>query len=146
MKRDDTTNIDKNDHDELDDLLTSQGNDPAFAAALHDAQHRSRLIDDLVACRKATKVSQAVVAERMGIGQSTVSEFESGTADFFVSTAQRYARAVTARVRFVLDMPCDGPWAGASATHYRRNEPRLVYRPTEPETRLEGWREAAGCP
>lgn len=113
--------------DELDLFIEEESGDPHFVAALADAQARSRLLDDLVSCRRSMKLSQATVAERMGTTQSSVSEFETGSSDFYVSTAQRYARAITAKVRLVVEMPCDGPWAEATSTRqYVRRDAQLT--------------------
>ncbi len=43
----------------------------------------------------------------MGVRQPTVSGFEKGSSDPRLSTVQRYARALDARVRLVLEIPSE---------------------------------------
>ncbi|MBE6482999.1 MAG: XRE family transcriptional regulator [Actinomyces ruminicola] len=66
--------------------------------ALKDAELRSSLLDSLVDRRRTLGLSQKTVAERMETTQSTISEFEHGATDPFLSTLQRYARAVDAEL------------------------------------------------
>lgn len=71
----------------------------------------ARLIDDLVDLRRRRKLSQAAVAERMGVTQSAVARFESGERDARLSTIRRYAMAVDASVKH--DVRCieeDSSW------------------------------------
>lgn len=93
-------------HDDLDAFSRAESEaDPAFKAALEDAQLRRSLIEALVAARRAAALTQEAVAERMRTTQSTVSEFEGVSGDKRLSTLQRYARAVGKRVRVVIDDP-----------------------------------------
>ncbi|OWA25181.1 helix-turn-helix domain-containing protein [Streptomyces sp. CS057] len=87
--------------DELDDLdlfIEEELSHPEFEAALEDARGRSSLLRRMIARRKARKISQATVAERMETTQSAVSELESGGTDPRLSTLQRYARAIGCRL------------------------------------------------
>ena len=77
--------------------------DPAFAAAHGDVAIRTHLRASLVAQRKAMKLTQAQVAQRMDTTQSFVSEFENGGTDPHLSTFQRYGRAVGARLSMGID-------------------------------------------
>lgn len=98
------TNHHANDCDvsvDFDELLA----DPAVAAATEDAEHRSLLRAILVAQRKATHLTQKDVARLMQTTQSSVSELENGAVDPHLSTLQRYARAVGARVVVRVSMP-----------------------------------------
>ena len=52
------------------------------------------VVDHLIARRKSEGLSQQEVASRMGVGQSTVSEFESKKHTPRLSTLVRYANAV----------------------------------------------------
>lgn len=88
---------------DVDDFLS----DPEIKGAFEDAQMRSDITAQLREARKAGKISQLAVAEAMGTTQSAVSEFERGETDPQFSTIQRYARAVGARVRVVVDIPGD---------------------------------------
>jgi transcriptional regulator with XRE-family HTH domain len=91
---------------ELDSYLE----DPAFAAAYEDVAIRTRLRADLVAQRKAMKMTQREVAERMSTTQSFVSEFENGRTDPHLSTLQRYGRAVAARLSVRIELPAHCEW------------------------------------
>ena len=70
--------------------------DPAVRASFEDAATRHSVIDTLIRQRKTLGLSQAEVAKRMGVGQSTVAGFEKEMSDPRLSTLQRYARAVGA--------------------------------------------------
>ncbi|AQT78300.1 hypothetical protein B1R94_02195 [Mycolicibacterium litorale] len=58
------------------------------------------LVDDLAAIRRKRRMSQAVVARKIGISQSGVSSFESHRAEPLLSTLLRYAHAVGADITF----------------------------------------------
>lgn len=81
-----------------DEVRAAEAADPDLEAALADAEHRLRLVRELVALRRSARLSQAEVARRMGTTQSAVSALEGGEHDPYLSTLQRYARAVRARV------------------------------------------------
>lgn len=75
--------------------------DPEFRAGYEDSRERRQLIAMLVKWRKDAGLNQDEVATRMGVGQSTVSQFE-GSNDPRLSTVQRYARAVGAKPHFLV--------------------------------------------
>lgn len=79
-------------------LLADKLTDPAVKAGFDDAARRRRLIEELVEARKERGLTQKQVGELMGVSQSTVAEFESGTSDPRLGTVQRYARAVDRRM------------------------------------------------
>lgn len=79
--------------------------DPSFKGSLEDAEEARRLVDALIALRKHCQLSQVEVAKRMGVRQPTVSGFEKEPSDPKLSTLQRYARALDARLRLVLEVP-----------------------------------------
>lgn len=56
------------------------------------------LITMIAAYRRATGLRQADVAARMGTGQSSVSDLESGVVSPGVDTLERYAQAVGVRI------------------------------------------------
>ncbi len=58
-----------------------------------DASRRA-LVDDLVARRVASGLTQTEVAARMGTSQSAVARLEAGEVDVRLSTIERYAAAV----------------------------------------------------
>ena len=61
-------------------------------------ENHERLLADLVRHRKKHNLTQATVAERMGVSQPTVSEFERYDANPTLSTIRRYALAVGVRL------------------------------------------------
>jgi transcriptional regulator with XRE-family HTH domain len=66
------------------------------------ADQRRRLMTDLVAERRAARLSQTQVAARMGTSQSAVARLESGEADARASTLERYAAAVGRQITWVV--------------------------------------------
>lgn len=105
--------------DEFGPYLEEAKQDPAFRAAYEDAEERHRIIDKLVGLRRALGLSQTAVAQRMNVRQPTVSQFETEGSDPRLSTLQRYARAVTARLRFVPVIPSECDWISTSTVAYR---------------------------
>ena len=75
--------------------------DVEFRAGYDDAVERERMIAALVERRNKAGLSQKQVAKAMGVGQSTISQFE-GSTDPRLSTMQRYARAVGAQTHFLV--------------------------------------------
>ncbi|MEV0327928.1 helix-turn-helix transcriptional regulator [Micromonospora echinospora] len=88
---------------ELLGLMGIDPDDPEVVAALEDARAAERLVDTLVTQRQRLGLSQADVAERMHTTQSAVSKFERAGGDPRLSTLQRYARSVEARLRWAVD-------------------------------------------
>lgn len=66
------------------------------------------LLSDLVEIRKAHNLTQAVVAERMGVSQSAVAQMERYDANPTLSTLTRYALAVGARMEHRVIDDVDG--------------------------------------
>jgi transcriptional regulator with XRE-family HTH domain len=106
--------------DEFGPYLEEAKREPAFRAAFEDAEELHRLLDSLVGLRRALKLSQSAVAKRMGVGQPTVSGFETEGSDPRLSTLQRYARAVEARLRLRLEWPAECDWVSSSTAAYAR--------------------------
>jgi transcriptional regulator with XRE-family HTH domain len=90
---------------------------PENTAATDDADARKRrtrakelakndylLMSALVTIRKESGLSQAEVADRLGITQQAVSKIESYDADPRLSTVRRYAHAVEALVVHLVDL------------------------------------------
>ena len=67
---------------------------------MQDTEKAVSLREQLVAMRLAKKLRQVDVAESMGVGQPSVSEFERGETNPRLDTLQRYARAIGARIEF----------------------------------------------
>jgi len=63
---------------------------------------------DLVQQRKHMKLTQTDVAERMGVRQSTVAEFEKHDSNPTLRTIERYASAVDGKIRLSVEDDC-GP-------------------------------------
>jgi len=106
------------DEDEFEEYLSESLRDRGFRAAYEDAEARSRVLGVLVKIRQAFHLTQTQVAQRMQTTQSFVSELENGATDPHLSTLQRYARAVTARLLVTIEMPPDGPWLPADQGAY----------------------------
>jgi len=96
--------------DELDAHVAESMQDPEFRAASEDVDHRYDLIEALVALRKRLGLTQKDVASRMGVKQPTVSGFETEGSDPRLSTIQRYARAVQAHARVVVQVSLECDW------------------------------------
>lgn len=111
--------------DELDSYVAEAKKDPAFRAAYEDVAERHSILDRLVGLRRHRRLSQRAVAERMGVGQPTVSGFETENSDPRLSTLQRYARAVGAKLRLVLVIPNECDWISVGANVYRGGNPQM---------------------
>ncbi|MBF6180151.1 helix-turn-helix domain-containing protein [Nocardia otitidiscaviarum] len=64
---------------------------------------RRRLLTDLVAARRAARLSQTEIAARMHTSQSAVARLEAGQVDVRISTLERYAAAIGSRITWGLD-------------------------------------------
>lgn len=100
--------------------------DPEVRAGYEETRERLKLLAALVKVRKDLGLSQQEVADRMGVGQSTLSQLE-GSADPRLSTVQRYARAVGAKVSFVMTPPVAkvSQWMPTE----QKQQPRQVWKP-----------------
>lgn len=122
---------------ELFDQLGLDPDDPRTQAALEDARAAERLIDSLVQLRLQIGATQTDVAEEMETTQSAVSKFERAGGDPHLSTLQRYARAVGARLwlRAVVEQNDKPSWqadyvvASTSEALAEENEPAAVVVP-----------------
>jgi DNA-binding XRE family transcriptional regulator len=99
--------------DELEPFIADQRRkDPAFAAAWETRENRESIIGALLARRRELGLTQADVADAMGVTQATVSEFESADVDPRLATIVRYARAVHCTLEISLsptDIEVSGP-------------------------------------
>ncbi|GEM_PF-1160825 len=95
--------------DSLESEIEESLKDPQYRAAFEDSNQRHEIIDALIERRKDRSLTQKQVAERIGVGQSTVAGFENEGSDPRLSTVQRYARAVEARcvVSIQYSIACD---------------------------------------
>jgi transcriptional regulator with XRE-family HTH domain len=80
------------------DLLGIDLDDHAEAAEVAAIERDMDLIETLVQLRRDQKLTQEQVADRMGISQPTVSDFERLGGDPHLSTIRRYAHAVGAHL------------------------------------------------
>lgn len=109
---------------DLDDFIEEASLDPDFRHAYEDARNRSVLLRNLIRARKLQRISQSDVAKFMGTTQSAVSDLEGGQTDPYLSTLQRYARAVNAQMKIGLSfatsataaLNLDTPWRTAEAS------------------------------
>ncbi|AFJ34724.1 helix-turn-helix domain-containing protein [Mycobacterium sp. MOTT36Y] len=117
--------------------------DPGFKVALEDAEELQRLLDTLITLRRERHLSQTDVAERMGVRQPTVSGFEKQS-DPRMSTLQRYARAVEARLRFVVENPSTCGWVSPGTQAYLRGQTTQVGSSTHKNCKiLATWRHTS---
>jgi transcriptional regulator with XRE-family HTH domain len=106
-------------------LLDQELKDDEFRGAYEDALNIDALIDQLIALRHRRGINQSQLARSMGVGQSTVSGFENESTDPRISTLQRYARALDARVTVGLEV-CNERGAWHSATFHSWKESTLA--------------------
>ena len=86
--------------DFLDELITeSSAQDSSFAGKVEAAFDRRVFARGMAEKRKAMRLSQQVVAERMGSTQPVVSKIENG-GDVQISTLERYAMAIECRLEW----------------------------------------------
>ena len=87
------------DRERLDDLLRQirEGD----ASGIQDAamELTKRLMDSLIEARRESGLSQAEVAERMGVSQPAIGRLETGTHSPTLMTLARYASAIGVDVR-----------------------------------------------
>lgn len=127
--------------DELESYLAGARHDPVFLAAYEDAEERQSILDRLVGLRRDRHLTQSAIAARMGVRQPTVSGFETEDSDPRLSSLQRYARAVGARLRLVLLVTGDHDWPSASVTFYRSRSSRAsMDAPVQHSELPEKWR------
>lgn len=74
--------------------MRERRHDPVLPGFKEMGARRRALVDDLVARRVSSGLTQTEVAARMGTSQSAVARLESGEADARLSTIERYAAAV----------------------------------------------------
>jgi len=90
--------------DFLDEIVGERTRrNPAFPDLVAEATRRSELAHRLAKQRKASGLSQTLVAARMGTAASVVSKLESG-GDVKLSTLQRYCAAVGGDLSFAFEV------------------------------------------
>jgi transcriptional regulator with XRE-family HTH domain len=102
----------------FDVYLTESLQDPRVRAAFEDARDMHTVLDRLIGFRRALRLSQTEVARRMGVKQPAVSGFETESSDPRLSTLQRYARAVEARLLLKLHWDAECDWVRTRQSVY----------------------------
>ncbi|USX50618.1 helix-turn-helix domain-containing protein [Lentzea sp. HUAS12] len=90
-------------------MLGYDENDPRIVAAKEDSSTLSNLVATLCLARHDQGLHQQDVAEAMGTTQSAVSNFERIGGDPKFSTILRYARAVGAKIKFLVTFDQEVP-------------------------------------
>jgi DNA-binding XRE family transcriptional regulator len=85
------------------DFLELGSESPSERRARILAGNDSDLLSDLIALRKEKRITQAMLAGRMGVTQATVASFERYDSDPKLSTIRRYAHAIEALVNHVVE-------------------------------------------
>ena len=92
--------------DFLDEVVEErQQKNPGFGDLVDAALERRRMLRELADQRIALGLSQTAVAAQMGTSQSSVARIESGNADVKLSTLERYASTLGARVEWRIQSP-----------------------------------------
>ncbi len=87
--------------DFLDEIVAERtARNPEFPQLVEAALDRRRLLRALVTERERRNIPQAQVARAMRTSQPAVARIESGEVDVRLSTIDRYAAAVGAKVRY----------------------------------------------
>ena len=82
--------------------MPERRHDPVFPGFGEMAARRRSLTEALVTRRLELGLSQTEVAARMGTSQSAVARLEGGDNDLRLSTLERYASALEARLDWTL--------------------------------------------
>ena len=86
---------------DFDEYLQKKLKDPDFRREYDALDKEFELIDELLKARAEAKMTQAQVAEAMGVKQSAVARIESGNLDIKYSTLLNYLNAVGKRIAIV---------------------------------------------
>ncbi|GII98405.1 hypothetical protein Slu03_07830 [Sediminihabitans luteus] len=88
----------------MENMLDDEFLTPQARLAMELAREDQQLIVRLVEYRERAGISQAALAELMGLSQPTISAFERIGNDPRLSTVRRYARALGVMVRHLVDV------------------------------------------
>ena len=86
---------------DFDTFLEKKLKNPDFKREYDALDKEFELIDELLKARSEAKMTQAQVAEAMGVKQSAVARIESGNLDMKYSTLVKYLNAVGKRIAIV---------------------------------------------
>ncbi|WP_051033655.1 helix-turn-helix transcriptional regulator [Rhodococcus sp. JVH1] len=123
---------------DFEDLARDLGidlDDPEEQLARDLAEADDNLLEDLVALRHRRGLKQQDIADAIGRHKSSVSNFERLGADPHMSTIRRYAAAVGARVRHIVE-PVDGLEHTCDGTNFTEHVESEL-RPSEPTSRWQ---------
>lgn len=84
--------------DELRELKKRLMEDPEFRKEYALADQDYALVAQLIHARRAAKLTQAQVAERLGTTQSAIARLEGGRVSPSIATLRRYAEATGTRL------------------------------------------------
>ena len=85
----------------FDDYLKEQLKDPEFKKAYDELDDEFRAIEALIRARNKAHLTQAQVAEKMGISQSAVARIESGAWNIKYKTFFNYLKACGKKVAII---------------------------------------------
>jgi DNA-binding XRE family transcriptional regulator len=89
--------------DFLDEVVAERvTSNPDFPVLVEAALKTRELVRELAERRRAMRISQTLVAARMGTSQSALARLEAGGSDPRLSTLERYARALGDEVDVIL--------------------------------------------
>jgi len=83
-------------------ILNRTKRNPDFPKLLEAAVRRRELVAALAAKREELRLSQELVAERMGTSQPAIARLEAGEVDAKLSTLERFAAALGFRIHWNL--------------------------------------------
>lgn len=86
---------------DFDEYSQKKLKDPDFKREYDALNKEFELIDELLKARAEAKMTQAQVAEAMGVKQSAAARIESGNLDIKYSTLLNYLNAVGKRIAIV---------------------------------------------
>lgn len=80
------------------DLKARWMSDPAFRDEYEKASTELALVEALINARKAARLSQSQLADRIGTTQSAIARLESGSVEPKLETLRKYAEATGTRL------------------------------------------------
>ena len=81
---------------DFDDILAEKMKDPVFKKHFDEYGRQLELASQIIELRKARKMSQLELAEKIGTTQSNVARIEGGRQNFTINLLDRVAKALEA--------------------------------------------------